>query len=162
MKPLLVVVMVLLSSLLCGSAAAEDKSADALTLRVTQVSLPGTVTVEMENSSKEPIRVFRDSNSWGAARWRLLLIRDGKLETFFQILTEIFTMNIPEFREITGGGHFEQKLDLNGGDWHGVSGKKFTFKSGDTVIIVYDVPITTEALDRGVWHGTAAALTTVQ
>src|SRR6266849_4118257 len=61
-----------------------EKFVNALRINKIDVSRPAQVTLELENSSKEALRVWEDSNSWGAGRWRLLLIRDGRLETFFR------------------------------------------------------------------------------
>jgi hypothetical protein len=102
-----------------------------------------------------------------------LLIRNGRLEVFFQNPDQEFTRNGPAFDEIPGGGHIDQKLDVNGGNWcglgrcsiyneHGFGGKLLTFEPNDIVIVIYDVPVTQEARDHGVWYGVVAATATVQ
>jgi hypothetical protein len=103
-----------------SSMKVSNKSIEALTIGKVEVSRTGNIAVELANSSKEPLKVWKDSNSWGAACWRVLLIRKGHLETFFQNPDQGFTVNWPEFIEIAGGGHIEQKLDLNGGNWCGL------------------------------------------
>ena len=138
-----------------------------------EVSRAGDIVVEILNVSKKPIKLWKDSNSWGAASWRLLLIRNGSLEVFFQNPDQEFTRNGPAFDEIPGGGHLDQKLDLNGGNWcglghcsihseRGFGGKKFNFEPNDTVIVIYHVPVTQEAHDNHVWYGVIAATPTVQ
>jgi len=138
-----------------------------------EASRGGDIAVEILNSSKKPIKLWQDSNSWGAACWRVLLVRKGQLETFFQNPDQIFTVNRTTFNEIPGGGRFEQKLDLNGGNWcgkghctlhseRGFGGKRLTFEANDMVIVIYDVPATQEAHELGVWYGVVAASTTVQ
>jgi hypothetical protein len=113
-----------------------------------------------------------ESNSWGAENWRVVMIRKGQLEVFFQNPHQGFTMNYPDFNEIPGGAHIEQKLNLNGGNWcgfghcspwseRGFAGRKASFEPGDLVVVTYDVPFTTEASKMGVWYGVAGALTTV-
>ena len=100
--------------------------------------------------------------------WRVLLLRSGQLETFFQSPSQIFTLNQPTFNEIPPGGRLEQRLDLNGGNWcglghctrfdqRGFGGKTMSFEPNDTVIVIYDVPVTQEGRDNGVWHGVIAA-----
>ena len=100
-------------------------------------------------------------------------MRKGQLETFFQIASQIFTINRPTFNEIAEVGRLEQKLDLNGGNWcglghcsiynqRGFGGKILTFEPNDTVIVIYDVPVTQEARDNRVWYGVIAATATVQ
>jgi hypothetical protein len=150
-----------------------EKSMNALNITKLEVSRAAQATLQLENSSKAPIRIWRDSNSWGAASWRVLLIRNGTLEVFFQNPDQEFTRNVPAFNEIPGGGHLDQKLDLNGGNWcglghcsihseRGFGGKKFNFEPNDTVIVIYDVPVTQEGRDYGVWYGVIAATAIVQ
>jgi hypothetical protein len=156
-----------------SSARPIEKSMNALNITKLEVSRAAQATLRLENSSKAPIRIWKDSNSWGAASWRLLLIRNGSLEVFFQNPDQEFTRNGPAFDEIPGGGHLDQKLDLNGGNWcglghcsihseRGFGGKKFNFEPNDTVIIIYDVPVTQEAHDNHVWYGVIAATAEVK
>lgn len=151
----------------------SDKSINSLRIGKVEVSVEGIITAQLENSSKAPIRIWQDSNSWGAACWRVLLIRNGRLEVFFQNPDQEFTRNGPAFDEIPGGNHLDQKLDLNGGNWcglghcsrhdqRGFSGKRINFETNDIVILIYDVPATQEARDQGVWYGVVAATATVQ
>lgn len=137
-----------------------------------EVSSRAKVIVELENSSKEPVRLWKNSNSWGAARWRLLLIRNGHLDTFFQNPDQGFTVNFPAFDEIAGGAHIEHKLDLNGGNWCGLGhcsiynesgfgGNVLTFEPNDIVIVIYNVPVTQEVRDNHVWYGAIATTTGV-
>lgn len=150
-----------------------SNSIKALRIGKVEVSRTGNIAVELANSSTKPLKVWKDSNSWGAACWRVLLIRKGHLETFFQNPDQGFTVNWPEFIEIAAGGHIVQKLDLNGGNWcglgrcsvynqRGFGGEKVSFESNDVVIVIYDVPATQEAREIGVWYGVIAATATVQ
>jgi hypothetical protein len=156
-----------------ASARPIEKSMNALNLTKLEVSRAAQITLQVENSSKAPVRIWRDSNSWGAACWRVLLIRNGRLEVFFQNPDQVFTRNGPAFNEISGGDHLEQKLDLNGGNWCGFGycsrynevgfgGKKLNFETNDVVILTYDVPATQEARDNGVWYGVISATASVQ
>lgn len=156
-----------------NSTNVNKQSIKALTIGKVEVSRTGNIAVELANSSKEPLKVWKDSNSWGAACWRVLLIRKGHLETFFRNPDQGFTVNWPDFNEIAGSGHIVQKLDLNGGNWcglghcsiyneRGFGGQQISFESNDIIIVVYDVPGTQEARDIGVWYGVIAATTTVQ
>jgi hypothetical protein len=94
-------------NLLSASTVAKDRSND-LTIKIVEISRSGEITVGVSNSSTEPIRVWRESNSWGAAHWRVLLIREGQLRTFFQNLDQLFTKNNPAFDEIAAGAHIEK------------------------------------------------------
>lgn len=149
-----------------------EKLVNALRINKVDLSLPAQVTIELENPSKGALRVWENSNSWGAASWRVLLLRKGQTEIFFQNPDQMFTVNTPRFNEIAAGGHIVQKLDLNGGNWcglghcsihseRGFGGTLFTFEPNDTVIVIYDVPVTKEAGDHHVWYGVIAATTRV-
>jgi hypothetical protein len=160
----------------------ESQSLHDLKLEVAEVTPSGSITVRISNASEKPIRLWEDSNSWGAAHWRVLLLRDGRLDAFFQEVDYSFTKNAPDVVVIAGGTHIEKKLDLNGGEWRGLGGKTVGFEPSDTVVVVYDVPATPEARDlaaayhgvrsqralanevRGlsVWYGVAAAYVTVR
>jgi len=153
-----------------------------LTLMIKEVKPSGVVTVEINNSSQEPIRIWQDSNSWGAAHWRVLLIRNGRLETFFENPDQGFTVNGPGFDEIAAGAKIDRELSLNGGNWcgfghcsqykeHGFGGREASFERGDILIVVYDVPMqlvfpeshgSVMAGKAGVWYGVATAMTVVQ
>ena len=150
-----------------------EESINGLRLSKVEMSRTGQITVQLENSSAKPVRIWKDSNSWGAACWRLLLIRNGRLDIFFENPDQDFTKNAPTFNEITAGGRIEQKLNLNGGNWcgmghcslyneRGFGGKEITFETNDIVIVVYDVPSTQEARNLGIWYGVIAATATVQ
>jgi hypothetical protein len=166
-------VLLVFGNLFYGPPATKGKSTNAIKVKIVEVLPSGGITVELSNSSKELTRIWRDSNSWGAARWRVLLIRNGRLETFYQNPDQIFTRNIPAFDKIEAGAHVEKKLDLNGGNWcglghcashdqRGFGGEKISFEPNDIIIVIYDVPVTIEAHKLYVWYGVATASTTVR
>jgi hypothetical protein len=155
---------------------AESKSLHALKLEITQVLPDGKITVKIGNVSKRPVRIWDSSYSWGAAHWRVLRVKGGQVETFFQEVAVAWMGNWPGTFEIPGGERFEATLDLNRepgiSAWHGLGGRKVRFDPGDMVIVVYDVPATFAARDLGgilgkeargldVWFGVAAACATV-
>ncbi len=142
-------------------------------IKLLRVSQTGVITVELSNPSKSALKIWQGSNSWGAACWRVLLIRHGHVEAFFQNPYQIFTANAPIFDEIAPGARLERSLDLNGGNWcgfghcasyneRGIAGKRISVESNDVIVAVYDVPPTREATDMGVWRGVIAALKTVE
>ncbi len=85
------------------------------TIKITKVLQTGNISLEIGNPSKEPLDLWEDSNSWGAARWRVLRIRRGQVEVFFQNPYRIFTVNVTTTIEIAPGAHVETTLDVNGG-----------------------------------------------
>jgi hypothetical protein len=152
----------------------ESKSLHDLKLEITQVLPDGKITVQVRNISKVPVRIWREDNEWGAGHWRVLRLRKGQVETFFEQLTTPLTANSPLYTSIPRGAHIEELLDLNWSrpslvTWRGLRGSKVTFEPGDTVIVVYEVPATLDAIDlsvrgfrrqmsgQGVWYGVAAA-----
>ena len=155
-------IVLIFAGFLEGNAREQNKPMDDLRLKIAEVALSDTVAVEIGNPSQKPMRIWKDSNSWGAARWRLLRIRKGVLETFVQNPNSLFTRNVPSFDEIAGGSHIERKLNLNAQDWRPLGHKKTDFQSGDLVIVIYDVPVSREAREMNVWWGVAATSMTVQ
>jgi hypothetical protein len=153
-------------------AAAED-APKGLRIKIESLSGSGRISVQLENSSTKTIRVWQDHNSWGAARWRVLVLRRGQLQGFFQNPNRAYTRNGPGFIEILSGSYVAQTVDLNDGEWcglgecssqaqRGLEGKKISFESGDLVIVVYDVPLTGEAREMNVWYGVVAISATIK
>ncbi len=134
----------------------------ALTLQIMNLSSKGEARVQVKNPTNHPVRIWEDSNSWGASRWSLLLMRNGKLETFFQRLDQDFTRNIPTFVEIAPGDEIEQILNLHSAFWTGPRPDLVKFIPGDLVIVVYDVPYFPEMGKRKVWYGVASAMKKVE
>jgi hypothetical protein len=156
-----------------SSISERDTAINSVKIEKAGAARNGDITVQILNPTKKRIKLWEDSNSWGAGRWRVLLVRKGQLETFFQIASQIFTVNRPTFNEIAEGGRLEQKLHLNGGNWcglghctrfdqRGFGGKTMSFEPNDTVIVIYDVPVTQEGRDNGVWYGVIAATAIIQ
>jgi hypothetical protein len=133
-----------------------------LSVAVLEAEHPAKIRAVLANPSNKPTRIWKDSNSWGAARWRVLILRNGKLRTLFQDPDQDFTVNLPTFVEIPAGSHLEQNLDLNDGSWRSSDGEQMTLAPGDTAILVYDVPFTQECIKLGVWYGVAANSTVVK
>ena len=132
-----------------------------LSVTVLEAPRSAKLRVALANSSKGPLRVWKDSNSWGAARWRVLILRNGKLQTFFQDPDQDFTVNLPTFSEIAAGSYLERRLDLNDGTWRSSEGERISLVPGDTAIFIYDVPFTQECPKLGVWYGVAASSTVI-
>ena len=61
----------LLANIICRLNAATAEPVETLTLKVLDVQPSGTVTIELGNSSNIGVRIWKESNSWGAARWRV-------------------------------------------------------------------------------------------
>src|SRR5262249_34848296 len=118
MKTQLYTALLLMSlSLLCCSASPQSQPTNGLALRILNISNEGEITIDIRNTSTEPLRIWKDSNSWGAGRWRILIVRGERLQTFFQNPAQSFTVNMPTFHEVPPGSHLEQKLNPNERNW---------------------------------------------
>jgi hypothetical protein len=154
MKRLLTILVLLISSgLLIISSSVEDTLTNILRLEILEMSHSGTISLKMNNLSLDTIKTFKESNSWGASRWRILVLRKNQLKSYIQNPNQIFTRNIPSFFKISPKASAIVKLDLNDGKWCGVRNEGETFEPDDRVIVIYDVPNTAEAKKLNVWNG---------
>jgi len=124
-----------------------------LALRVGKVTPPSGISLTMINTASSPVRLWRESNTWGVAHWRVIRIRAGQATLFYQVPTEGFTRNVPAFDELAGHVSVEIRLDLSGQAWRSTDRSERDVRVGDFLVVVYDVPVTDEAQQLGVWHG---------
>ncbi len=166
MKTVIGILMVLLG-FFGGFAMAEDAPKKGPEIKVTNVLPNARITVTMRNTTKSPLKVWQDWNSWGAMNWRVLVFRNGQLKTYYRNPGQTFTVNFAAFSELAVGAHIDYELDLNGGDWcdpshcspyyeKGIGGKMVSLEPNDTIIVIYDVAPTAEAIEKGVWYGMVA------
>ncbi len=153
-----------------GRSADGEKHVSDVAIRIIHISPPNRIVLRIENPSDRSIRIWRESNSWGAGHWRVLVVRKGQVETLYQNPDQAFTRNIPGFDEIKADGYIDKTLDLDVGDWRSAGDRRPSLESGDLVIVVYDVPKalgwvgapdTVRAHEMGVWYGVAVASTTL-
>jgi len=138
------------------------------------VGITGELAVKLGNVTGLPIKIYAETNSWAASRWRVLRIRRGHLETYYQTLDRDFLVNGPATSEIASGGRTYRELDVNGPYWCAFgrcaaynerrSGDdSIRFEAGDTVVIIYDPPYQPpESWTLKVWHGVVVASTTIR
>ena len=171
--PTTIIYLLLFSGMLGKSASTDYQHINDLQLHITNASMSGVATVEIKNASSKPLRVWDESNSWGAARWRIFLVRLGKTKSFFENPNQDFVRNNPIFDEVPSGNQKAYRLDLNGGNWCGVGrctsfgsrrhgSEQVRFQRGDMIIISYDVPYTPESLRFDVWYGVATAFQVIR
>ncbi len=148
-----------------GAAMAEDRLIRSPEIEITRIQPNGHIFVTMTNHWSLPIKVWDSWNSWGAMNWRVLILRNGRLQTYYRNPNQMFTRNFAAFKEIPSEGQLEYDLDLNGGDWcdgkhcssdyeKEIGGKMISLEPNDMVFVIYDVHITREAGQFGVWYGT--------
>ena len=128
------------TTILCFPVCAGNKVNSGITLRIVKVNTPAILTVEIGNPSKKPIRIWQEWNSWGAAHWRVLVIRKEHVFTFYQNPDQIFTKNFPACDEIKEGGYIRKELNLMDKQWCCLEGSIDGFMKGDIIIVIYDVP----------------------
>lgn len=146
------------------TASGASESLRDLELTVVDVTHSGSITVRMANSShQKPLKVWTEANSWGALRWRVVIIRRGQTRTVFEDADGVgFTRNIPVADTIKVGSHIDRHLDVNGEYWSTAGGEKVHFESGDQLIVIYEVPPENEAKQMPVWYGVTAASSIVK
>jgi hypothetical protein len=67
-----------------GSLSAEMRAVPkGLRLTIGSLDHSGRIGAKISNESNKSIRIWKDSNSWGAARWRVLVLSKGQLQVFF-------------------------------------------------------------------------------
>jgi len=155
MKRLLLSAILLYAAAGSEPATAVGRPVNRLELEIVDTRANGTIVVAMHNRSSNSLRIWNDSNSWGAGRWRVLLVHGRQVLMFHENPDRSFTRNGPGFTEITPRQHTERKLDLNDERWLGPANRRI--ESGDVVIVLYDVPLTDEATQYKVWYGVASA-----
>ncbi len=165
------ITLLLLTNMLDVSPSIQAKSTNGLVLRIASISATGQISVEMHNVSPKMIKLWKESNSWGSAHWRVLIVRNSRVHLFFQNPDIIFTRNGPAYLEVAAGGRVMQMLELNDGKWLGDGDQATTITRGDTVIVLYDVPKqqiyreapnSVAAVNAGVWYGVCAGTTEVR
>jgi hypothetical protein len=131
-------------------------------LQILSMEEPGTLTVAINNVTRQPVRLWEESHSWGAAHWRVVRIRGERVDAFFQNPNQLFTRNIPTYVEIAPNATKKQSLNLDDGEWLSDSTDDPRLKRGDRIVIIYDVPDQEfclagfdEARKFRVWHGIA-------
>jgi len=115
----------------------------------------GKLSVRIEGAAGESLRFWKESNSWGAASWRVIVVRQGELKFFYQNPEQVFTRNFPSYTEHSGAATFD--LDVNQSTWLTASSRPFDFRPGDIVVALYDVRPSPEAQKFHVWAGSLAA-----
>jgi hypothetical protein len=173
MKPFFSTLLLLATALSSSTTSGQISTISGLELQVTKMSPSGTISVDIRASSGKTLRIWDDEFSLGAGHWRVVIVRSGHIDTFFESPFQVFVKNTPSFKEVAPGQHITKLLDLNGGNWcglgqcsgwdqRGFGSQKVTLQSGDSVIVTYDVPPTVDAKQMGVWWGAASAISSMQ
>src|SRR5215831_15565170 len=79
--------LLIFGNLFYDPPVAKGKSMSGLKVKIVEVLPSGRITVELGNSSKELIRIWRDSNSWGRTVGVSYSLGRGGLTPFFKIPT---------------------------------------------------------------------------
>lgn len=149
----------LASALCCHPVFGEDPTS-ALQLRVDKVATSSHMTVNFNNTGKAPIRLWI-AGEWSVAPWRVLHISavSGALTTYYLDPNQVFN-NTPLYQELSPNKAVQRKIDLTSSWWlpRGEARRgEDIFASGDTVIVVYDIPQSDKGNELGVWWGVVAA-----
>jgi hypothetical protein len=89
----------------------------------------------------------------------VFVVRGADLYLLRENPDQRFSRNSPRFEELERPKQIP--LNLKSELWIGPRTEFGAFRAGDKVIVVYEVPVTPEARQLGVWYGTLSALATV-
>jgi hypothetical protein len=131
-------------------------------IQISRIQADGRVTVAIVNEASTDMSIWEESNSWGYGRWRIYVIRDGKISTRYQNPDANFTRNIPAYKRLKPNDAVRFNLDLNDGSWISVAATPNGFMPRDKVIVAYDVPVSDESRKMNVWCGAVAAIVDVE
>ena len=113
----------------------------SLSLELTS-GLAGVAT--LTNDGPDPTRVWRGGSERGDEPWSFELSSGGRY-----VSDEVYTRNSPAPVDLARGESLTRPFDLADGSWRA---------EGDTdgatsMVAVYDVPMTPEAAEHGIWIG---------
>lgn len=105
--------------------------------------LTGVAT--LTNLGPDPIRVWRGGSERGDEPWSFELSNGTRF-----VSDEVYTRNTPAPVDLARGETLRREFDLTDGTWRA---------EGDTdgatsLTAIYDVPMTPEAAEHGIWIGT--------
>lgn len=154
-----------LASVLTHASATSQPSSSSLAVQIEDVSAAGKITVSLRNTGQEPLRLW-NSGRWNVGTWRVLHISatGGALTTYYEDPDQIIDVR-PRYMELARDMPSLRKLDLSGFFWLPRRETRIgenIWATGDTLIVIYDIPMTAEGDKLGVWWGVAAAKAIVQ
>jgi len=134
-----------------SSQAAQPKDGDLYPV-VENISWP-RLRVKVVNATKEPVRLWKDSNSWGHYKISVCLVQKNGKVVQIKRRPVAFTRNVPEFFETGPGESSETRIDLKDGYWTLPDGLDLE-DWPPFVSVVLCVESTPEAKELKTWVGT--------
>jgi hypothetical protein len=125
-----------------------------LTLHLVLLSgLPhpsGTVTLVNEGSAD--VRLWRTGNEWGDT---VLSFEVSRGSDIWRVVRrpQIYTRNVPSSVVVPAGATHEWPFDLGDGEWDADTQIDQLIATGAQLVARYDVPLSPEAAEHGVWTG---------
>ena len=105
--------------------------------------LAGAATIT--NTGSDPTRVWRPGSERGDEPWRFELSNGTSF-----VSDEVYTRNTPAPADLAGGDTLTRDFDLRDGTWRAEGDPD----GATSLTAVYDVPMTPEAAEHGIWVGT--------
>lgn len=134
-----------------------------LEMHILETDESSSIKLKFDNKSEKDVNIWKESNSWGYGRWRILVLQDNKvIGVIVQSADEDFTRNIPEYTTLQPHSALSVTLNLRDGRWSTVEGKAISLLPGETVIVLYTVPDSNESDKFNVWHGIVGDVVTVK
>ena len=122
-----------------------------LAVKVTEAMKFPIITIEYQNNSNGPLRIWSASNSWG---WRNLrfsvVLKDGRM-IYIERKDRDFIKNNPNFTTVEGSKNVSRDVDLQDGWWDIT--ELNDFKDVRYVSAIFAVAPTELGEKHGAWTG---------
>ncbi len=109
--------------------------------------------VTLRNSSSGPLRLWRDTCSWGYEPFQLLVTDASGETTAYPRKRIAWRKNVPQSFSLAPGKPWVLKLALDPEHWEGLPATVSGGQMGLAVRVSYRVPKDQEATAAGVWTG---------
>ena len=126
----------------------------SLTLQLVLSSGPAgpAGTVVLDNTSGADVRVWRAGNQWGDTALSFEVWRRDDIRRLVR-RPQVYTVNLPLSAVVPAGATHEWPFDLSDGQWEADAPLDQLLVPGAQLVAVYDVPLSSEAMDHDVWTG---------
>jgi hypothetical protein len=108
--------------------------------------------VVLVNTTRADIRVWRMGNQWGDASLSFEVLQ-GDQTWHIVRQPQVYTRNVPSSVVVPAGSTHEWLFNLRDGQWDAGAPLDQWIIPGAQLIAIFDVPLSTEAVEQGVWTG---------
>jgi hypothetical protein len=108
--------------------------------------------VLLANAGSKDIRVWQSGNQWGDTVLSFEILQGETVWRVFRRQQD-YTRNVPSSVVVPPGKRHVLIFDLDDGDWDAGAPIERLATPPAQLVAVYDVPLSPEAIDHGVWTG---------